>query len=206
MGSVETAVELPEWAATPAGVRARARQGLFNGNTSGMAPGYGQGNLVILPRKWANDFYGYCQANPTPCPLIGMTEPGSSVVPMLGNDVDLRTDLPRYRVWENGVLVDEIDDVSALWQDDFVGFVLGCSLSFEYALEQAGLRVRHVDPSEKSCRCIAHRFKPKRSAHFMGLWLYRCAPIRPSKRKRPTRSAANCRERTGHQYIWAIQH
>src|SRR5690554_5145147 len=125
MASVETAIELPEWAATPAGVRARARQGLFNGNTSGMAPGYAQGNLVILPRRWAEDFYGYCQANPTPCPLIGMTDPGSSRVPMLGEGVDLRTDLPRYRVWRDGELVEEVDDISTLWQDDFVGFVLG---------------------------------------------------------------------------------
>ncbi|HYG43913.1 MAG TPA: putative hydro-lyase [Bordetella sp.] len=141
----ENAIQLPQWAATPAGVRAQARLGRFNGNTSGMAPGYGQGNLVILPKSWAEDFYGYCQANPTPCPLIGMTEPGSPAVPMLGNDIDLRTDLPRYRVWRDGELLDETDDVAALWQDDFVGFVLGCSLSFEYALEQAGLRVRHVD-------------------------------------------------------------
>lgn len=145
MGFLEKVIQLPEWAATPAGVRTRARQGLFNGNTSGMAPGYGQGNLVILPKRWAEDFYGYCQSNTTPCPLIGMTEPGSPAVPMLGEDIDLRTDLPRYRVWRDGELVEELDDVSALWQNDFVGFVLGCSLSFEYALEQAGLRVRHVD-------------------------------------------------------------
>ncbi|OZI56344.1 putative hydro-lyase [Bordetella genomosp. 4] len=145
MTSTDTQSQLPPWAATPAGVRSQARQGLFNGNTSGMAPGYGQSNLVILPKSWAEDFYGYCQANPTPCPLIGMTQPGDPAVPMLGTDIDLRTDLPRYRVWRDGQLVDEIDDVSSLWQDDFVGFVLGCSLSFEYALEQAGLRVRHVD-------------------------------------------------------------
>ncbi len=145
MASIPPTLTLPDWAATPAGVRSQARQGLLTGNTSGMAPGYGQGNLVILPRAWAEDFYGYCQANPTPCPLIGMTEPGSPLVPMLGADVDLRTDLPRYRIWRDGVLVEECTDISAHWQDDFVGFVLGCSLSFEYALEQAGLRVRHVD-------------------------------------------------------------
>jgi len=145
MKPTHSTAPLPSWAATPAGVRAQARQGLFNGNTSGMAPGYGQGNLVILPKRWAEDFYGYCQANPTPCPLIGMSQPGDAAVPMLGTDIDLRTDLPRYRVWRDGVLVDEVDEITTLWQDDFVGFVLGCSLSFEYALEQAGLRVRHVD-------------------------------------------------------------
>ncbi|WP_160350843.1 putative hydro-lyase [Bordetella sp. 15P40C-2] len=138
-------MDLPAWAATPGGVRDQARRGLFNGNTSGMAPGFGQGNLAILPKSWAEDFYRFCQANPTPCPLIGMTQPGDPAVPMLGEDIDLRTDLPRYRVWRDGVLVEELDDISALWQDEFVGFVLGCSLSFEYALERAGLRVRHVD-------------------------------------------------------------
>ena len=142
---VASILELPDWAMTPAGVRQRTRQGLYNGNTSGMAPGFGQGNLVILPRRWADDFYGYCQANTTPCPLIGMTQPGDPSVPMLGDDIDLRTDVPRYRVWKDGDLVEERDDLLDIWQDDFVGFVLGCSLSFEYALEQAGLRVRHVD-------------------------------------------------------------
>lgn len=135
---------LPDWALDPRTARAHIRAG-FNGNTSGMAPGFGQGNLVILPRAWADDFVAYCRANPTPCPLIGMTEVGSALVPGLGTDVDLSRDLPRYRVWRDGVLTEELDDVSALWQDDFVGFVLGCSLSFESALEVAGLRVRHVD-------------------------------------------------------------
>jgi uncharacterized protein YcsI (UPF0317 family) len=130
--------------ATPREERLRIRAG-FSGNTSGMAPGFGQGNLVILPRDWADDFKRFCQANPTPCPLIGMTEAGSSYVPGLGEDVDLRTDLPRYRVWKDGVLEREVTDITALWQDDFVGFVIGCSLSFESALQNAGLEVRHVD-------------------------------------------------------------
>lgn len=117
----------------------------YSGNTSGMAPGFGQGNLVILPSEWATDFKAYCQANPTSCPLIGMTEEGSSLVPALGHDVDLRTDLPRYRVWRHGELEREITDISALWRQDFIGFVIGCSLSFEFALQKAGLAVRHVD-------------------------------------------------------------
>ncbi|MFM0063912.1 putative hydro-lyase [Paraburkholderia aspalathi] len=131
-------------APTPWTERARIRAG-FSGNTSGMAPGYAQGNLVVLPKAWADDFAAYCRANPTPCPLIGMTEPCSSLVPMLGDNIDLRTDLPRYRVWRDGELVEELDDVSALWQADWVGFVIGCSLSFEHALQVAGLNVRHVD-------------------------------------------------------------
>jgi uncharacterized protein YcsI (UPF0317 family) len=124
--------------------RLRIRGG-YSGNTSGMAPGFGQGNLVILPRDWADEFKRFCQANPTPCPLIGMTEEGSSLVPALGDDVDLKTDLPRYRVWKDGNLEREVTDISDLWRQDFVGFVIGCSLSFEFALQNAGLEVRHVD-------------------------------------------------------------
>ncbi|WP_186112018.1 putative hydro-lyase [Burkholderia gladioli] len=129
---------------TPRAARLAFRAG-YDGNTSGAAPGHAQGNLVILPAAWADDFAAYCRANPTPCPLIGMTEPGSPLLPALGEDLDLRRDLPRYRVWRDGVLVDEPREIAALWRDDFVGFVIGCSLSFEHALEQAGLRVRHVD-------------------------------------------------------------
>lgn len=110
-----------------------------------MAPGFGQGNLVILPSDRADDFKRFCQANPTPCPLIGMREEGSNYVPVLGEDVDLRTDLPRYRVWKDGVLECEVTDISDLWRRDFVGFVIGCSLSFEFALQSAGLEVRRVD-------------------------------------------------------------
>lgn len=135
----------PDWMQSPLSARLKIRSGEYEGNTSGLAPGYGQGNLVILPKEWAEDFLDFCRANPTPCPLIGLTEVGSPYVPQLGTDVDLRTDLPRYRVWKDGVLANEVTDITTLWRDDLVGFVLGCSLSFEDALEKAGLRVRHVD-------------------------------------------------------------
>jgi uncharacterized protein YcsI (UPF0317 family) len=128
----------------PLNERLRIRAG-FSGNTSGMAPGYGQGNLVVLPRDWADDFKRYCHANPTPCPLIGMTEPGSRRVPMLGDDIDICTDVPRYRIWKDGTFEREVTDISDLWCGDFVGFVIGCSLSFEFALQEAGLVVRHVE-------------------------------------------------------------
>lgn len=180
MERVDQALRLPDWAATPRGVRMQAREGLFNGNTSGMAPGYGQGNLVILPKSWADDFHGYCHANPTPCPLIGMTEPGSAAVPMLGEDIDLRTDVPRYRVWKDGELVEELDDVSHLWQDDFVGFVLGCSLSFEHALEQAGLRVRHVDEG-KIVPMYRTSIQTKRVGVFHGPMVVSMRPYTPEQ-------------------------
>jgi uncharacterized protein YcsI (UPF0317 family) len=167
------------WALTPNDARARIREG-FNGNTSGMAPGYAQGNLVILPQDWAEDFASYCRANPTPCPLIGMTEVGKSLVPMLGDDVDLRTDLPRYRVWRDGVLVQELDDISAIWQDDFVGFVLGCSLSFEHALELAGLRVRHVDEG-KVVPMYRSSIQTTRVGRFRGPMVVSMRPYTPQE-------------------------
>src|ERR1700761_7688797 len=98
--------------------RLRIRQGMFRGATSGLAPGYVQANLVILPKDLANDFLRFAQANPRPCPVLGVTEVGDPRVPALGEDLDLRTDLPRYRVWRNGTLVEAPADISHLWRDD----------------------------------------------------------------------------------------
>jgi uncharacterized protein YcsI (UPF0317 family) len=125
-------------------VRLAARAGTLTGPTSGRAPGFVQGNLAILPRDLAGDFLRYCQLNPKPCPVIGMSEPGDWRVPALGADLDLRTDLPRYRVWRDGELVAEPTDLAAVWRDDLVAFVLGCSFSFEEALIEAGIELRHV--------------------------------------------------------------
>ncbi|GAB4040474.1 MAG: putative hydro-lyase [Rubrivivax sp.] len=124
-------------------VRARVRAGRFTGTTSGAAADLVQGNLVVLPRAEAADFLLYCQRNPRPCPLLAVGEPGQTALPALGHDIDLRTDLPRYRVWRHGELVDEPADVRALWRDDLVAFVIGCSFSFEWALREAGIALRH---------------------------------------------------------------
>ena len=124
-------------------LRARIRAGVFDAPTCAQAPGMVQANLVILPRDWAEDFRRYCELNPKPCPLLGMTEPGDPMMPDLGEGIDLRTDLPRYNVFRDGAVTDEVTDISDLWQDDFVGFALGCSFSFEEALLSAGLPLRH---------------------------------------------------------------
>ena len=124
--------------------RVRMRQGLFTGPTSGLAPGNVQANLVILPAELANDFLRFAQANPRPCPVLGVTEVGDPRLPMLGEDLDLRTDLPRYRVWRHGEMVEEPTDISHLWRDDLVGFAIGCSFSFEEALIEDGIEVRHI--------------------------------------------------------------
>lgn len=120
------------------------RSGAYNGHTAGMAPGHVQANLAILPRREADDFLRFCQRNPKPCPLLAVSEPGDPLLPALGDGLDLRSDLPRYRVWRDGDLVDEVDDIAALWRDDLVGFAIGCSFSFEEALLEAGVPLRHV--------------------------------------------------------------
>ena len=129
-----------------AGLAARLaiRAGSHRGPTSGLAPGYVQGNLAILPQELAGDFLRFCQLNPKPCPLIGSSAPGDWRVPALGDDIDIRTDLPRYRVWRNGELVAEPEDVRAFWRDDLVSFVIGCSFSFEEALMADGIEMRHI--------------------------------------------------------------
>jgi uncharacterized protein YcsI (UPF0317 family) len=128
----------------PAALRRAVRDGLFTGQTSGQCPGWVQGNLVIVPQDAASDFLRFATLNPKPCPIIGMTEPGSPLLPTLGEDVDIRTDAPRYRVWRDGALAEEPTDIRHLWRGDLVGFVLGCSFSFEEALIGDGLEVRHI--------------------------------------------------------------
>ena len=126
-------------------LRERIRSGELTRHTSGLADDLVQGNLVILPAADAHDFLLYCHRNPRPCPLIGVGDVGDPAMPMLGNDIDLRTDLPRYRVWRNGELVDEPTDVSDLWRTDLVAFVIGCSFSFEWAMRIEGIPIRHIE-------------------------------------------------------------
>ncbi|MBI1416779.1 MAG: putative hydro-lyase [Limimaricola sp.] len=126
-------------------LRAEIRAGRFRGPTAGLGGEALQANLVILPGVAASDFVRYCLANPRPCPLLAVGEPGDPSLPTLGADIDLRYDLPRYRVWRDGMLAEEPGDIAALWQDDMVSFALGCSFSFEDALTRAGIPVRHQD-------------------------------------------------------------
>jgi uncharacterized protein YcsI (UPF0317 family) len=125
-------------------VRQRIRRGEITGHTSGLAPGCVQGNVVILPQALAADFLRFCQLNPKPCPLIGMSAPGDPALPALGENIDMRSDVPRYRVFRDGKLVEEPTDVRHLWRDDLVSFILGCSYSFEWALLEDGLTLHHM--------------------------------------------------------------
>lgn len=115
------------------------------GVTAGVAPGFVQGNLAVLPEKLASAFHRFCQLNPKPCPIIGMSEVGDPRIPALGIDLDIRTDLPRYRIWRGGQLTEEPADIMAHWRDDLVAFVIGCSFSFEEALIADGLKIRHIE-------------------------------------------------------------
>jgi uncharacterized protein YcsI (UPF0317 family) len=124
--------------------RTAIRSGEWFGHTSGLAEGHVQGNVVILPELLANDFLRYCQRNPKPCPLLAVSEPGEAMLPSLGADIDIRTDVPRYRVWRDGALSEQPTDISTLWRKDLVTFVIGCSFSFEEALLQAGIPLRHI--------------------------------------------------------------
>lgn len=124
--------------------RLRIRAGEFSGTTAGLAPGNVQANLVILPKALAHDFLRFAQANPKPCPVLAVSGPGDPRLPGLGDDLDIRSDLPRYRVWRRGELVEEPVDLFHVWRDDLVSFALGCSFSFEQALVEDGIELRHI--------------------------------------------------------------
>jgi len=126
-------------------LRGEIRSGEVAGPTSGLAPGVAQANLVVLPAEEAAEFQQFCLANPKPCPLLEVTDPGDPVPHMLAPSADLRTDVPRYRVYRNGELAEERTDITDLWRDDLVAFLLGCSFTFERALLEAGVPVRHIE-------------------------------------------------------------
>ena len=138
-------------ALSPAEARARFRSGL-RVPTAGWCAGWTQANLLAVPRDLAYDFLLFAQRNPAPCPILDVTEPGAVGSPRFAGD--LRTDLPAYRVYEHGELVNEVDDVTGLWRDDMVAFLIGCSFTFEDALLEAGVPVRHI---EQGCNVPMYR-------------------------------------------------
>lgn len=139
---------------TGAEVRGLARRGELTGPTPGLAPGWVQANLVVVPRDLAFDFLLFCQRNPKPCPLLDVTEVGDAEPRLTALGADLRTDLPGYRVYRTGELVEEPTEITTWWRDDLVAFLLGCSFTFESALREAGLPVRHL---EQSCNVPMYR-------------------------------------------------
>ena len=134
----------------PYRLRLAFRGGLDLTSTARLAPGHVQGNLIVLPSTVAGDFEAYCRANPKPCPILAISQLGNPVFETLGHDLDIRTDLARYRVWRDGRLAAEPKDIRDLWTEDLVAFVLGCSYSFEEALSEAGVRLKHWERGENS--------------------------------------------------------
>src|SRR5689334_8711800 len=158
--------------------RLACRAGMAS-TTAGIANGFVQGNLAILPEKLAASFHRFCQLNPKPCPVIGMSDVGNPRIPSLGLDLDIRTDLPRYRVWRHGEVVEEPTDIMEYWRDDLVAFVLGCSFSFEEALMADDLPIRHI---ERNVRVPMYRtnIPCAPSGPFAGPMVVSMRPFKPA--------------------------
>ncbi len=132
----------------PRDLRRAIREGDFEHYTVGQVPGYVHTNICILPLDYAYEFQTFCQRNPRPCPLLAMSAPGDPALPELGEDIDIRTDVPQYRIFRDGQFVEDVSDIRQLWRDDMVTFAMGCSLSLEEALIEGGLPLRHFDARE----------------------------------------------------------
>ncbi len=172
--------------ATGAEVRAACRRGELASPTPGLALGFVQANLVVLPREWAFDFLLFCQRNPKPCPLLDVTEPGDPEPKFVAPGADLRTDLPAYRVWRNGELIEEPTDIKRHWRDDLVSFVIGCSFTFENALLAAGVPVRHI---EQNVNVPMYRtnIACRPAGRFSGPMVVSMRPLTPEQAVKATR-------------------
>ncbi len=159
--------------------RLRVRSGDHSGPTAGLAPGYVQANMAILPKALAADFQRFCAMNPKACPLLASSEPGDPTLPILGANLDIRTDLPRYRVWRDGELVEEVTNIKAQWRDDLVAFLIGCSFSFEEALLEDGIPLRHI-----ACGSNVPMFRTtiptQASGRFHGPTVVSMRPLKPA--------------------------
>ena len=129
----------------PREMRELIRTGEWTHPTSGLCTHHVQANMIVLPKDWAYDFLVFAQRNPKPCPILDITEPGEWEAKLIAPGSDVRTDIPKYRVWKEGVLVDEPNNVKKYWDKDLVAFLLGCSFSFEGALLESDIPVRHID-------------------------------------------------------------
>ncbi|CAF1178706.1 unnamed protein product [Rotaria sordida] len=146
----------------PVELRRDIRLGQFTSTTSSQCPGYIQANMVILPKTIANEFLQFCQLNPRACPLLEVLPPGSYAPTQVAKtDVDIRTDLPKYRVYRNGELITEVSDIKDYWNDNMVTFLLGCSFSFENALQQHGIRIKNIDQNKNVAMYKCSKIKCK---------------------------------------------
>jgi uncharacterized protein YcsI (UPF0317 family) len=171
---------------TGSDVRTACRSGSLRTPTPGLAPGFVQANLVVLPKDWAFEFLLFCQRNPKPCPLLDVTEPGDPEPKAVAPGADLRTDLPAYRVWQNGELVAEPTDIRDHWRADLVAFLVGCSFTFEAALLEAGVPVRHIEQN-RNVPMYRTNIPCQPAGRFAGPMVVSMRPMVPADAIRATR-------------------
>lgn len=165
---------------TPTEFRKKVRNNEFQKPTAGMCPGYAQTNLIVLPWEDAYDFLLFAQRNPKPIPILEVTEVGSRELQTLGNDIDVATDFPKYRIYRNGKMVDEYLSVVDFWREDLVSFLIGCSFSFEDLLVDAGIEIRHI--TEKANVPMFNTNIPlKQAGKFSGNMVVSMRPIKSSQ-------------------------
>ncbi|MFT5591965.1 MAG: hypothetical protein ACI8SR_000320 [Oceanicoccus sp.] len=165
---------------TPAQLRHAIRMGEHTTNTSGLCQGFVQCNVAILPKAWADEFLQFCQLNQKPCPVVAMAaQPGDTHLVEVAPDFDIRTDVPKYRIWKDGQLVDEVTDISHVWRDDLVTFLLGCSFSFEEALIADGLEVRNISEG-KNVPMYDTNIACRAAGRFHGSTVVSMRPFKPA--------------------------
>ena len=165
---------------TPYEFRQLVKQGNHTSPTAGVCPGYAQANLVILPQALAYDFLLFAQRNPKSCPLLEVTDTGSRFLREIAPGADIATDLPKYRVYEHGILTGEYTDISHLWRNDLVSFLIGCSFSFEGELLEAGLPVRHMEENRNVPMYVTN-LPCKSAGAFHGTMVVSMRPMTPSQ-------------------------
>lgn len=165
---------------SPLQLRARIRSGEHTGNTSGYCEGFVQANVAILPKDWADDFLRFCQLNPKPCPIVGMAaQPGDTNIEGIGPDFDIRTDVPSYRLWKDGELTGEVNDISDIWNEELVTFLIGCSFSFEEALLSNGLEIRNISEG-RNVPMYNTNIACRPAGRFHGNMVVSMRPFRPA--------------------------
>ncbi|MGN0573382.1 MAG: putative hydro-lyase [Acutalibacteraceae bacterium] len=165
---------------SPAEVRQLIREEKITGQTSGMCAGYAQANLLILPREYAYDFLLFAQRNPKSCPVLEVGDVGSRATKFMAEGADIATDIPKYRVYENGVLTGEYTNIDKFWRDDFVYFLIGCSFSFEAELLEGGVPVRHIEEN-KNVPMFLTNIECEKAGIFHGKMVVSMRPIPQDK-------------------------
>ncbi len=163
---------------SPIEIRELIRNQEITGPTAGMSKGFAQANLVILKKEHAFDFLLFCQRNPKPCPLLDVTEPGSFHPSKIAKDADIRKDIPKYRIYKDGVYTEEVTDITEYWEDDMVGFLLGCSFTFETPMLENGIPIRHI---EENCNVPMYKtnIQCEKAGMFEGPTVVSMRPMTP---------------------------